>query len=75
MKNQTIKPAVQPMKAPGHSIVLCIKTQFPETRITLECSCGEVLHGGLFVVDDERHRYHIRSEGHAAALAHLEGVR
>lgn len=59
------------MKAPGHTIVLCVQSGFPQVRITLECTCGEVLHFGMFAVDDPVNRQHIRDEGHDLAKAHL----
>ncbi len=63
------------MKAiPGHQIQLSVAQVRPSAPvvIALECSCGAVLHRGEFVVDDARHREHIREEGHDRTLLHLK---
>lgn len=62
---------------PGHTILLAVQPlPFPPggVRITLECACGAVLHGGEFVVDAAAHRQTIRDEGRAAARHHHAAV-
>lgn len=56
---------------PGHTIFLAVKQSTIDCRITLECTCGRVLHGATFVVDDANHRQSVRDEGHGRAVEHL----
>jgi len=63
------------MRAPGHTIVLITQAQpMGDSLITLECTCGEVLAGGLFAVSDAANQQTIRDEGHEAAKQHLAGT-
>jgi hypothetical protein len=56
---------------------MCSQTQRGNvsTLITLECTCGEVLHGALFLVDDALNRQAVREEDWGRAAAHLDFVR
>jgi hypothetical protein len=63
----------------GHTILLARQTMQVRgasigVQISLECTCGEVLHGGLFAVDDVLNQSIIRREGHDAARAHLDAA-
>jgi hypothetical protein len=57
---------------PGHTIFLATREQWPAWRITLECTCGRVLHAANFAVNDVNHRQIVRDEGHALAVEHLQ---
>jgi hypothetical protein len=57
---------------PGHTIFLATREQWPACCITLECTCGKVLHAAEFVVDDPNHRQIVRDDGHAKAVEHLQ---